>query len=110
MGEKKMRKTLIIAAVMAAVAGPSMADDAWHKIPCRSVMADSHGTDIPAGAGDALAESVLANKFGSICNMYSFVAAECRQRPSSSVGAAVSALLRKAASGRQLPDIPMCGV
>ena len=104
-----MRKTLIIAAALAAIGGAATAGEkTWTKTPCRSVT-DKYGTDVPTGAGEALAKSAYANKFGSNCNMYSFVAAECRLAPGSSVGAAVKNLLRKVASNK-LPDIPMCGV
>jgi hypothetical protein len=48
-------------------------------------------------------------KLGSGCNVSSYVYAECRIRPNSSVMAAINRLISKARSGAELPYIPICG-
>ena len=55
-----------------------------------------------------LNETDLA-KLGGGCNVSSYVYAECRIRPNSSVMAAINRLISKARSGAELPYIPICG-
>jgi len=70
------------------------------------------GTGIVDRAGDYiishLDEKDLA-KLGSICNVRSYVYAECRIHQNSSVMAAVNRLISKARRGAELPYIPICG-
>ena len=47
--------------------------------------------------------------FGSPCHIDSLVFSQCWLEPKWSVSKAISALLRKAASGKKLPDVPACG-
>jgi hypothetical protein len=81
----------------------------WSEAPCSIVMADKYGAYVPNGAADYLASLPLAEKFGSTCNMNSYIAAECRLHPNGTVGAAIKRLLRKAISNKTLPYIPICG-
>jgi len=47
--------------------------------------------------------------FGSPCHIESLVFSQCWLEPKWSVLKAINALLRKAATGKKLPDIPVCG-
>jgi hypothetical protein len=47
--------------------------------------------------------------YGSECHIGSLVFAQCWLEPRWSVKEAIDALLRKAATGKKLPDIPVCG-
>jgi hypothetical protein len=47
--------------------------------------------------------------YGSPCHINSLVFAQCFAEPKWSVREAVNALIRKATTGKTLPDVPVCG-
>jgi hypothetical protein len=47
--------------------------------------------------------------YGSECNLGSLVFSQCWLEPHWSVTKAINTLLRKAANGEKLPDVPACG-
>jgi hypothetical protein len=47
--------------------------------------------------------------YGSECNLKALVFSQCWLEPRWSVITAINTLLRKAANGEKLPDVPACG-
>jgi hypothetical protein len=82
--------------------------DTLGKLSCRNIV--GKGWDnMPSMSDYVLAQPGADKLKGSGCNIDSLVFAQCFLEPKWSVAKAVSTLLRKAATGKKLPDIPICG-
>jgi hypothetical protein len=86
----------------------------WSKTPCRTVITDwsysgKYGNGVPMAAADYLSARGFGAAIGSMStiNLRSYVAAECRQHPQETVGAAIERLLHTPTS--KLPHIPIGG-
>jgi len=108
-----MRKVLALAAIVAllgcAAARAEPSADSLEKLSCSDVIGKgwNHMPDVT----DYVEAQPGADKlgFGSPCHIESLVFSQCWLEPKWSVLKAINALLRKAATGKKLPDIPVCG-
>ena len=79
------------------------------KLSCSAVVGEgwNHMPDVT----DYVEAQPGADKLGfaSPCHIESLVFSQCWLEPRWSVAAAINALLRKAATGKELPDVPACG-
>jgi hypothetical protein len=76
-------RNAFIALVLCITSVADVRAAAWSEMPCRSIIADKYGGTVPTGAELYIAASGLQDKFGSNCNLDSFIVAECRLHPHS---------------------------
>jgi hypothetical protein len=93
-------------AFTALLLGTCVVTSAYASPSCQLVLADSAKS---YDFTNALENSALSEKFGSICNMASYIVAECRLQPQGSIKSAIERLLLKAALNKSLPHVHRCG-
>jgi hypothetical protein len=88
---------------------PASASTDLEKLSCNDVT--RKGWDNMPDVTDYVEAQPGADKlgFGSPCHIDSLVFSQCWLEPKWSVLKAINALLRKAATGKKLPDVPICG-
>jgi hypothetical protein len=79
------------------------------SMSCREIT-DNGWYDMP-DTRDYVLSKPHADKLGfpSSCHLDSLVFSQCWLEPKITIGAAIDTLLKKAAKGQKLPDVPACG-
>lgn len=95
--------------MLALIGQPAAAEQDVGALSCLDIV-DGGWSHMPDVTDYVLARP-LSDKlgYGSPCHIDSLVFAQCFVEPRWSVREAVNALIRKAAVGKKLPDVPVCG-